>query len=276
MADFFASTTKEEPGLALFLNAGDPALEVLPDVAAALDESGVDVLELAVPFPDSCTDGPVIRASADRALHRGTDLSTTLAAVAGFRHRLRGLRVVLLADWSHTVRAGGVPNFLSNTIAHGVDAVLVHGLPPRMRAHYLDAAAHIGMPVVTTCYANSTPTVLAEAARSATAYVYLVAHYGRSGPAGTADFAALRDPVTRLRAGTHGRIAVGFGVRSRHDLREIHLAGADAAVVGSVAVARVAAVGDHNVADELATLVHDIRPASAPTPTYPAERGTRP
>lgn len=275
MADFFAGATAG-PGLALFLNAGDPALEFLPDVAAALDESGVDVLELAVPFPDSYTDGPVIRASADRALRRGTDLATTLAAVAGFRHRLRGMRVVLLADWSHTVRPAGIPDFLGRSTAHGVDAVLVHGLPPRLRAHHLHTAAHIGMPVVTTCYANSAPAVLAEAARSATAYVYLVAHYGRSGPAAAADFTVLRDPVTRLRADTPRRIAVGFGVRSRHDLREIHLSGADAAVVGSVAVARVAAVGDHEVADELATLVRDLRPASASTPTYPAERGTRP
>ena len=45
----------------------------------ALDEAGVAWLELAVPFPNSVTDGPTIHRSAQRALDAGTDLDATLA-----------------------------------------------------------------------------------------------------------------------------------------------------------------------------------------------------
>ena len=55
----------------------------------ALDEAGVDWLELAVPFPNSVTDGPTIHRSAQRALDAGTDLDATLAFVARVRPRLR-------------------------------------------------------------------------------------------------------------------------------------------------------------------------------------------
>ena len=55
----------------------------------ALDEAGVAWLELAVPFPNSVTDGPTIHRSAQRALDRGTDLDATLAFVARIRPRLQ-------------------------------------------------------------------------------------------------------------------------------------------------------------------------------------------
>ena len=65
-AAFFAEPPPGRPGLAVFLNAGDPPLDVLQELVLRLDHLRVDCLELAVPFPNSPSDGPVIRESADR------------------------------------------------------------------------------------------------------------------------------------------------------------------------------------------------------------------
>lgn len=256
--DFFAAPPGGEPGLAIFLNAGDPPLAVLPDVVDMLDESRVDCLELAVPFPGSVTDGPVIRRSADRALARGVTLDKVLACLAGLRSRLRHLRIVLLADWSHTVRPLGMDNFLGQVRDSGADGLLVHGLPARSRAHYHEAAE---IPVVTTCYASSDPEVLAEAAANATAYLYLVAHYGRSGTTPPQGFQRLRPLIAELRAGTPAPVAVGFGVRGRAEIEELRDAGADAAVVGSAAVARVeqAEAERRDVVADLARFIFGLR-----------------
>ncbi|HEV7758216.1 MAG TPA: tryptophan synthase subunit alpha, partial [Acidimicrobiales bacterium] len=153
-----------EPGLVLFLNAGDPPLDQLPDILRALDAAGVDCLELAVPFPDSPTDGPVIRRSAQRALARGVDLDAVLDLVAATRPTLRHLRVALFADWSHTVKRLPLDDVLRRVAAAGADGFLLHGLPPRRRADYHAAAHHAGLPLVTTCYLTSPPAVVADAA----------------------------------------------------------------------------------------------------------------
>ena len=50
-----------------------------------LDECGVDCLELAVPFPNSPTDGPVIRDRLDRALDRRGRPEAVLAFVESVR-----------------------------------------------------------------------------------------------------------------------------------------------------------------------------------------------
>ncbi|MFG3053372.1 tryptophan synthase subunit alpha [Kitasatospora sp. NPDC048239] len=236
---FFPPRPDGQPGLALFLNAGDPPAPALTDLILMLDEERLDVLELAVPFPNSATDGPVIRRSAARALAHATTLDTVLAHLAELRPHLRHLRIALLADWSHSLKHHD-PAAATTAIAQaGADALLVHALPPRLRPAYREAARAADLPQVTTCYHGSADHVVADAAEHAGAYVYLVAHYGRSGTAPAAGHGALSDTVAALRARTGAPVAVGFGVRDGADVAAVARTGAHAAIVGSAAVARV-------------------------------------
>ncbi|MFI2611176.1 tryptophan synthase subunit alpha [Kitasatospora sp. NPDC018619] len=258
-------------GLAVFLNAGDPAAP-LADLAHLLDDHGVDVLELAVPFPNSPTDGPVIRRSATRALAAGTTLDTTLAALADLTPTLRHLKVALLADWSHSLRHRDPAATARAVRASGARALLVHALPPRLRPAWQQALRDEDLPQVTTCYPASAPDVLTDAARGAHgAYVYLVAHYGRSGTAPAAGHHTLAATVTALRTAAPATpVAVGFGVRSAADLDAVAACGAHAAIVGSAAVARLehAQTEGLDPVTELRAFLTDLRPARRP----PAKR----
>jgi tryptophan synthase alpha chain len=237
VAEFFVGRSPRRPGLAVFLTGGDPPPEVLADLVQVLDERCVDCLELAVPFPNSVTDGPVLRRSANRALARGIGLADVLTFVRRVRPHLRHVRIAVLADWSVTVRPLREEEFVRRVAESGADAVLVHGLPPRLRERHLRAAADTDLPVVATCYATSAPDVQQTAARDATAYLYLVARYGRSGSTYPSGYAALSTVVGQLRATTRVPIAVGFGVRSPADVDGVAQAGADAVVVGTAAAA---------------------------------------
>lgn len=270
---FFARRRPGRPGLAVFLNAGDPPLERLADLAAMLDENEVDCLELAVPFPDSVTDGPVVRRSADRALAAGAGLEQTLAAVARIRPELRRLRIALLADWSHTVRGTAPADFAAAVRDAGCDGLLLHGVPPRLRAQHYEAAHRAGLPLVTTCYAVSGPEAVAEAARHATAYLYLVAHYGRSGTSAAPDDARLARVLTTLRGAASAPVAVGFGVRTAGDIAHLAGLGADAAVVGSAGVARIEAAltQGRDPVEEFASFVRELRTAGGPVRLPPPD-----
>jgi tryptophan synthase alpha chain len=265
-------------GLAVFLNAGDPPLSQLPDLVTALEESGVDCLELAVPFPDSVTDGPVIRRSARRALAAGTTPDDVLACVGRVRDRLTRLRIAVLADWAHTVRPAGHAEFLRRTRDAGADALLVHGLPPMLRARHHGMAHDLGVPLVTTCYPTSPPATVAESAANATAYLYLVAHQGRTGTTAPEGFDHLAGVLRTLRSATAVPVAVGFGVRGRADVAALANVGADAAVLGTAAVAVVehALTDGSDVAAALRAFVTDLRqtsPPAAPLPHPGKERG---
>ncbi len=258
---FFDQVPPGGIGLALFLNAGDPPLPVLRDLLPALDESGVDCVELAVPFPDSPTDGPVIRRSADRALARGVGLTEVLDVLDDVRGSLRRLRIALLADWAHTVRPTPIDRFVSVVADSAADGLLVHALPPRLRPAYLAVAAERALPVVTTCYQESTPDTRADARRHASAYLYLVAHRGRSGQRPAAGYDALAGTVGELRGGAP--VAVGFGVRSAADVRALADAGADAAVIGSATVEHVEHPAHGDVVASLTDWAATLRPTSS-------------
>ncbi|MGH2706708.1 MAG: tryptophan synthase subunit alpha [Actinomycetota bacterium] len=258
---FFAERPPGEIGLAVFLNAGDPPLDVLRDVVQMLDHRGVNCLELAVPFPNSVTDGPVIRRSARRALDLGVELDDVLAFVHDVHSKLKHLRIALLADWSYSVKPTPLPDFLTRVRDSGAHGLLIHALPPKLRQSYHVVAERAGMPIVTTCYASSASEVQAEAAHHASAYLYLVAHYGRTGAAPALDYRGLSGAILALRAVTEAPIAVGFGVSARAHIDALRHAGADAAIVGSAGVSRVecALAEGRDVVEELHAFVDDLR-----------------
>ncbi|MGW2253352.1 tryptophan synthase subunit alpha [Kitasatospora sp. NPDC001660] len=265
------------PALALFLNAGDPPAR-LADLARMLDDEGVEVLELAVPFPNSPTDGPVIRRSAARALAAGTTLDTVLTELADLVPHLRRLKIALLADWSHSLRRPGPQAAVRAIAAAGAHALLVHALPPRQRPAWQQACHTAGLAQVTTCYATSAPDVLTEAARTAEgAYVYLVAHYGRSGTAPAAGHRTLKATVTALHeAAPATPVAIGFGVRTAADLQAVAQTGAHGAVIGSAAVERVerALTSGTDPVQALRTFLHELRPPHPPRAGGPTRTTT--
>lgn len=246
---FFPEHAAGRPGLALFLNAGDPPFAELERLVMLFDRSGVDVLELAVPFPNAVSDGPVNLRSSRRALAHGVDLNATLAFVAAVRPVLSHLKLVLLVDWRHTVRDLAMGSFLEDVRRVGCDALLLHGMPPMLRPSYYEQAALVGQPVVTSCYLDSGERVVEEACAHETAFVYLMARYGRSGGRAVAPQPSrLAARIAALRAGGAQQVAVGFGIKSGADVRAVCAAGADGAIVGSACVACVEAAmlaGDH-------------------------------
>ena len=264
---FFTARRAGHPGLVLFLNAGDPPLEELREIVLVMDECGVDCLELAVPFPDSPTDGPVIQESARRALDRGVDLEAVLGFVESVRQELSHLKIALLADWSYSIKGTPLRDFLERVQSASADGLLIHGLPPRLRPEYYEAADATGLPIVTTCYATSEAPVLHDAAEHASAYIDLVSAYGRSGTVGPPDHSTLVPVLETLRERSDVPIAVGFGVKDRSHVEGVGAVGADAAIVGSTCVARVAdaQAAGRDVVEDFRELVTELVPTNQPT-----------
>jgi tryptophan synthase alpha chain len=272
VSSFFTDVPAGRPGLALFLNAGDPPLDVFEDLLLHLDACKVDCLELAVPFPNSASDGQTIRDSANRALADGVDREAVLAFVERMVPQLSHLKIALLADWSHSIKPMRMPEFLELVKASGAHGLLVHGMPPRLREQYYEAARAVGQPIVTTCYASSEPAVLHEAAEHGSAYIYLVAHYGRSGTVGPPDHSTLIPVLETLRARTDVPIAVGFGVKNRSHIEGLGDVGADAAIVGSSCVACVAdsLANGRDVVEDFHALLVELGAAPQSTETQPS------
>lgn len=62
-----------------YITAGDPDLATTAEALRLLDTLGADVIEVGMPFSDPYADGPVIQASAARALSAGVTTDAVMA-----------------------------------------------------------------------------------------------------------------------------------------------------------------------------------------------------
>src|SRR5579871_5734057 len=77
---------ERRPALIAYITAGDPTPERTPELVAALERGGADLIELGVPFSDPIADGPVIQRGSDRALKAGTTVAKVLEIEIGRAH----------------------------------------------------------------------------------------------------------------------------------------------------------------------------------------------
>ena len=71
--------------LVAYLVAGDPDLDTTLDLMHLFVDSGVDVIEIGVPFTDPIAEGPIIQKAHDRALKNNISLKMILELVDKFR-----------------------------------------------------------------------------------------------------------------------------------------------------------------------------------------------
>ena len=65
---------KRQKALIAYITAGDPGLAMTAKLVQSLEKSGVDIVELGIPFSDPLADGPVIQAASHRALRKKVTL----------------------------------------------------------------------------------------------------------------------------------------------------------------------------------------------------------
>jgi tryptophan synthase alpha chain len=85
-----------QKALVAYLVAGDPEIEVTLDLMHLFVDSGVDVIEIGVPFTDPIAEGPTIQRAHDRALKNDISLKMILNLVSDFRKKDTDTPIVLM------------------------------------------------------------------------------------------------------------------------------------------------------------------------------------
>ena len=235
---FAALKAQGRAGLVTFVTAGDPDVATSQALLDGLAEAGADLIELGMPFSDPMADGPAIQASSKRALEAGASMATTLQLVRNFRRRDSQTPLILMGYYNPIYAMGAQP-FCQAAAQAGVDGLIVVDMPPEEVDELRDPARAHGIDFIflatPTTDAVRLPTVLAKA----TGFVYYVSIAGITGTRSAAS-TDVAEAVARLKAQTALPVAVGFGLKTAEQVAAV-AAVADAAVVGSAIVQRLAA-----------------------------------
>jgi tryptophan synthase alpha chain len=224
--------SKKEKALIVYLTAGDPSLAITKNLIFALEKSGVDILEIGVPFSDPTADGPVIQAASQRALKAGTTLDGVLQLVEEVR-KTSQIPIVLFGYYN-PIFAYGVKKFAHDARKAGVDGILVVDLPPEEAQElrvYTDVA---GIDFISLVAPTTGRERASRIAAAASGFLYYVSITGITGTAAP-KIADIKTALEKIRKITKLPIAVGFGISQPQQAHEIGQF-ADGIVIGSAVV----------------------------------------
>ncbi len=220
-----------------FITAGDPDLQTTAEALRVLDTSGADIIELGVPYSDPLADGPVIQAAATRALQRGVCLDDVLSMVKDVSKQIKS--PIILFTYYNPILNRGIEQFLQQIADVGVRGLVVPDLPLEEAEALMQPAAEIGIDVVLLVAPTSPKERIEALARRSQGFIYLVSVTGVTGIRSQLE-GRVQDLLQQMRSITDKPIGVGFGISQPEQAAQVKNWGADAVIVGSAFVKRLA------------------------------------
>ena len=238
IADRFQTLRRnQECALIPFITAGDPDLETTAAALKILDSNGADFIELGVPYSDPLADGPVIQAAATRALQNGTKLEDVLSMLKATTSSLQA--PIILFNYYNPILHWGIDQYIEQIAAAGVAGLVVPDLPLEESAGLLKSASEKGIDLTLLIAPTSSSQRIEAIARSSQGFIYLVSVTGVTGMRSQME-SRVSDLLVQIRSCTDKPIGVGFGISEPEQATQVKQWGADAAIVGSAFVKRLA------------------------------------
>lgn len=227
-------------GFVAYVTAGDPSAEATLAILHALENSGVDLIELGIPFSDPLADGPTIQAASGRALAAGMTVSGVLNLVRRFREKSEV--PIVLFTYLNPIYVFGFTDFLEKAVADGADGLLILDLPPDEAAQNAELVSAGGLSAIRLIAPTTPPERMAQIASTAQGFIYYVSREGVTGEQ-TSLSDSIASQVAEIRKHAALPVAVGFGISTPEQAAAV-AAEADAVVVGSAIVRRIAENAD--------------------------------
>jgi len=113
--------------LSIYFTAGYPDLEDTSKVIKKLENSGVDMIEIGLPFSDPLADGPTIQASSTQALENGMTTEKLFEQLTDIRKEVK--IPLLIMGYFNPILQYGIDAFCKKCSETGIDGLIIPDLP---------------------------------------------------------------------------------------------------------------------------------------------------
>jgi tryptophan synthase alpha chain len=216
--------------LVAYLVAGDPDISTTLELMHQFVLSGVDIIELGVPFTDPIAEGPIIQAAHDRALQANTSLDMIFSLVEDFRSKDSETPVILM---------GYINTFLANSKAlqsiheRGTDAVLIVDVPGESSLEEI-GIQNKNIASISLISPTTDDDRIKKICMTSSGFIYYVTLRGVTG-ASHLNENEIQTNITNIKKSTTLPVLAGFGIKTASDARALSQI-SDGVVIGSVLV----------------------------------------
>ncbi len=229
----FAELAKQKKkGFIAYLSAGDPNLADTVDIVLRLEDAGVDLVELGLPFSDPLADGRVNQEAATRALEAGSTFDGVMECVAKIRERSQ-IPMIFYA-YMNPLLSRGFEQSMTAAAQAGIDGFLLLDLPFEEAGPYRQSLKDNELNAIQLVTPTTPDERIDKIVKRASGFIYCVS---REGVTGVQDHIAegAQGLVQRIKDRSSHPVALGFGIGTPEQARDAAML-ADAVVVGSAIV----------------------------------------
>ena len=206
--------------LSVYFTAGFPHRDDTMEIIRALADSGVDMIEVGVPFSDPMADGMTIQGSSTVALRNGMTLGLLLDQVEQARSQCE-IPLVLMG-YLNPMMQYGIERLFQRCKQVGIDALIVPDLPfGEYMEHYKPLCDRYGLPMIMLIPPETSPERIRQIDQHCGGFIYMVSAAATTGT--REDLSPeQRDSFSRIDAmGLDNLRLIGFGISIPQPFRAV-------------------------------------------------------
>ncbi len=241
--------------LSVYFTAGFPHLNATGEIIEALEEAGVDMVEVGIPFSDPMVDGTVIQESNKLALQNGMSLKLLFDQISHIREKTS--IPLLLMGYLNPVFHYGLENFCRSCRQAGIDGAILPDLPLGIyQEHYKKIFEENNLYNVFLVTPSTRKERLEHILPEARGFVYMVSSSSTTG--GKKDIRTHLSYVDTIRSiKPQIPVMVGFGINNRERFLTV-CEQANGGIIGSAFIRTLANRGD--LKTNILSFIRSIKP----------------
>ena len=210
--------------LVAYITSGYPEKSFTVDLALSLGESGVDTLELGVPFSDPVADGPLI----EKANHKALELGFKFQHLLDISKEVAPHVDTLWMGYFNSFYQQNMEKLLPYANELGVNGLIIPDLPHEEALAYKNLFDNNNMSNISFVAPTDSEQRIEEVVKDAKKFIYMVAYTGITGSGVSED---LQPFLASIKKYSQTPVYVGFGVNAKTAKNKV--IGADGVIVGS-------------------------------------------
>lgn len=238
--------------LSIYFTAGYPEKEDTTKVLQQLQDSGVDLVEIGLPFSDPLADGPTIQDSSTTALKNGMSTQLLFDQLKEIRKSIHIPLIVM--GYFNPMLQYGVDAFLKECAQIGIDGIIMPDLPlAEYKQHYAAMYEKYGIKNIFLITPQTSDARIREIDKASDSFIYLVSTASVTGsksgfgPEQEAYFERIANMKLK------NPLVVGFGIHDAHTFTQAtkHTSGA---IIGSAFIKTITEKGLAGIAPFIQSL----------------------
>lgn len=219
--------------LSIYFTAGFPKLDDTKNILEALQESGVDMVEIGIPYSDPLADGPVIQSSSMKALENGMSISKLFQQLQQFKEKnSNNAMALILMGYLNPVMQYGVEKFCKEANLLGIAGIILPDLPlQEYEQEYKWIFEKYHLSIIFLITPETSLERIQKIGELSTGFIYAVSSSSITG--GKVNFHSQNNYFQKLKnLNLKNEIMIGFGIKDRASFKEANQYAAGA-IIGS-------------------------------------------